>query len=122
MNFAKPKFGSSVSQIKKQAKAYEAMTDSELSDIALDLGFESRQNESVLPLVVRGFALVQVAAKRQLGMQHYDVQLKGGEAMCRGHVAEMQTGEGKTLTATLPMFVHALAGKGAMLALSLIHI
>ena len=118
MNFAKPKFGSSVSQIKKQAKAYEAMTDSELSDIALDLGFESRQNESVLPLVVRGFALVQVAAKRQLGMQHYDVQLKGGEAMCRGHVAEMQTGEGKTLTATLPMFVHALAGKGAMLATS----
>lgn len=70
MNFAKVKLGLSVSQIKKQAKVYEALTDAELSDIALDLGFESRQNESVLPLIVRGFALVQVAAKRQLGMQH----------------------------------------------------
>ena len=118
MNFAKVQFGSSVSQIKKQAASYESLTDSELSDIALDLGFESRQHESVLPLIVRGFALVQVAAKRQLQMQHYDVQLKGGEAMCHGHVAEMQTGEGKTLTATLPMFVHALAGRGSLLATS----
>ncbi len=118
MNFARVKFGSSVSQVKKQAKIYESMSDEELSGIALDLGFESRQNESVLPLIVRGFALVQVAAKRHLQMQHYDVQLMGGEAMCHGHVAEMQTGEGKTLTATLPMFVHALAGRGALLATS----
>ncbi len=118
MNFAPIKFGSSVGRIKAQAKEYASLTDQQLSDIALDLGFESRQSDSIRPLIVRGFALVQVAAQRQLGMQHYDVQLMGGEAMCHGHVAEMQTGEGKTLTATLPLFVHALAGRGALLATS----
>ena len=51
-------------------------------------------------------------------MTHYDVQLLGGYAMCQGNVAEMRTGEGKTLTASLPMFVHALAGRGALLATS----
>ena len=118
MNFAPIKFGSSVGRIKAQAKEYASLTDQQLSDIALDLGFESRQSDSIRPLIVRGFALVQVAAQRELGMQHYDVQLMGGEAMCHGHVAEMQTGEGKTLTATLPLFVHALAGRGALLATS----
>jgi preprotein translocase subunit SecA len=118
VNFAPIKFGSSVGRIKAQAKEYASLTDQQLSDIALDLGFESRQSDSIRPLIVRGFALVQVAAQRQLGMQHYDVQLMGGEAMCHGHVAEMQTGEGKTLTATLPLFVHALAGRGALLATS----
>ncbi len=51
-------------------------------------------------------------------MTHYDVQLMGGLSMCHGHVAEMRTGEGKTLTATLPLFVHALAGRGVLLATS----
>ncbi len=110
--------GSVISQIKKLAKEYSQWDDAHLSGLALDLGFESRQSDDITPLIPRGFALVQVAASRQLGMQHYDCQLQGGYAMCRGNVAEMRTGEGKTLTATLPMFVHALAGRGALLATS----
>lgn len=112
------KFGSITSKIKSLATQYSALNDSQLTDIALDLGFESRQSENINPLIERAFALVQVASQRQLQMQHYDVQLLGGYAMCQGHVAEMRTGEGKTLTATLPMFVHALAGRGTLLATS----
>ena len=59
-----------------------------------------------------------VMAERKLEMSHYDVQLLGGRAMCHGQVIEMRTGEGKTLTATLPLFVHALSGRGALLATS----
>jgi len=94
------------------------MQPEQLRDVALDLGFESRTHGKIEPLVTRGFALVRAAAMRELQMAHYDVQLIGGMAMCRGHIAEMRTGEGKTLTATLPMFVHALAGNGALLATS----
>jgi len=112
------KFGSVISNIKALAAEYGQLDDAALTDIALDLGFASRQTDDVSPLIERGFALVQVAAKRKLNMQHYDVQLLGGYAMCQGDVAEMRTGEGKTLTATLPMFVHALAGRGALLATS----
>ena len=112
------KFGSSLAHIKSLATQFAGQSDKELADIALNLGFESRQTDSVDGLIERAFALVQVASQRQLNMQHYDVQLQGGHAMCRGHVAEMRTGEGKTLTATLPMFVHALAGRGALLATS----
>ena len=110
--------GSIISQIKKLAEEYSQRDDHYLAGVALDLGFESRQSDDITPLLPRGFALVQVAAKRQLGMQHYDCQLQGGYVMCQGNIAEMRTGEGKTLTATLPMFVHALAGRGALLATS----
>lgn len=112
------KFGSIIPTIKSLANDYSKLEDSQLTDIALDLGFESRQTENIQSLIERGFALVQVAAQRNLKMQHYDVQLLGGYAMCHGDVAEMRTGEGKTLTATLPLFVQALAGRGAMLATS----
>ncbi|MEL7497975.1 MAG: DEAD/DEAH box helicase [Planctomycetota bacterium] len=110
--------GSVIALVKKFAQQYSQKSDEQLSGIALDLGFESRQSDDITPLIERGFALVQVAAMRTLEMQHYNVQLQGGYTMCRGSVAEMRTGEGKTLTATLPMFVHALAGKGALLATS----
>lgn len=82
----------------------------------MDLGFEARQVDSMTTLIERGFALVRESARRTLGMTHYDVQLMGGRAMCLGHVAQMRTGEGKTLTATLPMFMRALSGRGALLA------
>lgn len=107
-----------ISQIKKLAADFDKRNDEYLSGVALDLGFESRQSEDITPLIPRAFALVQVAASRQLGMQHYDCQLQGGYAMCKGNIIEMRTGEGKTLTASLPMFVHALAGRGALLATS----
>ena len=65
--------------------------------------------ESVLP---EAFALVREASKRVMKMRHFDVQLVGGLALHHGKVAEMRTGEGKTLTATLPVYLNALTGKG----------
>lgn len=103
-------------QVKQQASEYSKLTDKELRDASLDLAHESRRLGKLAPLLVQGFALVQTAATRQLSMTHYDVQLIGGRAMCQGHVAEMRTGEGKTLTATLPLYMQALGGRGALLA------
>jgi preprotein translocase subunit SecA len=69
-----------------------------------------------LSIRYRAYALVREAARRSIGQRHYDVQIIGGLALFNGCIAEMETGEGKTLTATLPLYVHALVGKGAHLA------
>lgn len=105
-----------LSRIRSLGESYAQKSDQELLEIAMDLGFEARQVDSMTTLIERGFALVRESARRTLGMTHYDVQLMGGRAMCLGHVAQMRTGEGKTLTATLPMFMRALSGRGALLA------
>lgn len=68
--------------------------------------------DSILP---EAFAVVREAAKRTLGQRHYDAQIMGGIVLHRGQIAEMRTGEGKTLVATLPLYLNALAGKGAQL-------
>ncbi|HVA15647.1 MAG TPA: preprotein translocase subunit SecA [Stellaceae bacterium] len=70
------------------------------------------QDESLDDLLVEAFATVREAAKRTLGQRHFDVQLMGGIVLHRGMIAEMKTGEGKTLVATLPVYLNALAGKG----------
>lgn len=105
-------------QIKQVESEFDSVSDQQLRDASLDLAHEARQSEKIAPLLVRGFALVKSAATRKLNMTHYDVQLLGGRAMCLGHVVEMRTGEGKTLTATLPLYIHALQGRGALLATS----
>ena len=105
-----------IKEARLQAKKYISLSDDALKATALDLAYEARKNERISPLLARGFALVLAAATRNLKMTHYDVQLAGGRAMCDGHIIEMRTGEGKTLTATLPLFIHALAGRGALLA------
>jgi preprotein translocase subunit SecA len=76
--------------------------------------FQKRFTEgaSLDELMPEAFAVVREAAKRTLGQRHYDVQLMGGAAMHRGNIAEMRTGEGKTLVATLPSYLNALAGRG----------
>ena len=107
-----------LAQVKAKTEEYRALSDSELKDTALNLGFEAKRLGKVDPLLVRGFALVRATAERRLSMSHYDVQLMGGRAMCLGHIVEMRTGEGKTLTATLPLFMQALQGRGALLATS----
>ncbi len=113
------KFGSFINDVKSQSAKYASMGDEELAGESLNLGFEARKADKVeYELIVRSFALVQTAAKRTVEMTHYDVQLMGGFYMCQGHVAEMRTGEGKTLTASLPLIVHALKGRGAILATS----
>ena len=89
-----------------------AMSDSELraqTDIFKD---RYTKGESLDDLMPEAFAVVREAAKRTLGQRHYDVQLMGGAALHKGNIAEMRTGEGKTLVATLPSYLNALAGKG----------
>ena len=76
--------------------------------------FKSRLagGETLDDLLPEAFAVVREAAKRTLGQRHYDVQIMGGAALHRGNIAEMRTGEGKTLVSTLPSYLNALAGRG----------
>ena len=73
------------------------------------------QGKTLDDILPEAFAVVREAAKRNLGQRHFDVQLIGGIVLHQGKIAEMKTGEGKTLTATLPLYLNALAGKGAHL-------
>src|SRR5690554_8081069 len=70
------------------------------------------QGESLDSILPEAFALVREASKRVLGMRHFDVQLIGGMVLHEGKIAEMKTGEGKTLVSTLPAYLNALSGKG----------
>ena len=94
----------------------QALSDSDLHRQSLSLRYRAKSGESLLKLIPEGFALVREAAQRKVGMRHFDVQLIGGALLMFSHVVEMQTGEGKTLTATLPLYLQALAGRGAHLA------
>ena len=76
------------------------------------LRLKARQGDSLNSLLVEAFALVREAAKRTIRQRHFDVQLVGGAAIHNRCIAEMETGEGKTLVATLPAFLNALAGQG----------
>ncbi|MBV9095366.1 MAG: preprotein translocase subunit SecA, partial [Streptosporangiaceae bacterium] len=88
------------------------MTD-ELRQRYADAQRQGQTDEEILDdLLPEAFATVREAAKRTLGQRHFDVQLMGGAAMHMGNIAEMRTGEGKTLVATLPSYLNALAGKG----------
>jgi len=83
---------------------------------SLSLRYRIRSHEPVDRILPEAFALVREAGRRSLNMRHFDVQMLGGIAMHNRSIAEMQTGEGKTLTATLPLYLAALEGKGAHLA------
>jgi len=108
-----------IADVKSLERTYSSLDDAALKDEALRLRFEAKKSERLRRgLIVRAFALVQVAAQRQIKMRLYDVQLRGGLSMVRGQVAEMRTGEGKTFTATLPLFAYSLLGRGALLATS----
>jgi len=91
-------------------------TDHQLKKRGLSLRFRAKSGEKLDRLLPEAYALVREAAVRSIGMRHFDVQVFGGIALFRGNMAEMETGEGKTLTATLPLYLHALSGKGAHLA------
>src|SRR5437588_1090431 len=96
--------------------AYEAelehSTDGELLEAADVLRERARNGESLDDLLFECFALVREAGKRSMGMRHFDVQLIGGIVLHEGGIAEMKTGEGKTLTATLAVVLNSLGGKG----------
>jgi preprotein translocase subunit SecA len=92
------------------------LTEEQLRKRSLSLRYRAKSGEPLSKLLVEAFALVREAGRRTINMRHFDVQLLGGIAMFNRSIAEMQTGEGKTLTATLPMYLYALVGKGAHLA------
>ncbi|MEN6451051.1 MAG: preprotein translocase subunit SecA [Thermoguttaceae bacterium] len=103
-------------KIADQEPGLKAMTDEQLRKRSLSLRYRAKSGEPLSNLLVEGFALVREAGRRTLNMRHFVVQLLGGIAIFNHSIVEMQTGEGKTLTATLPMYLHALMGRGCHLA------
>lgn len=106
------RFNKEVAKIEALEPQMQALSDAQLKDYTQDLKDRYQGGESLDSLLYEAFALVREAAKRTLGMRHYPVQLLGGIALHQGRIAEMKTGEGKTLVATLPAFLNALTGKG----------
>src|SRR5579872_3792412 len=90
----------------------EALSDEELAAQTISFKEQLAQGASLDDVLVPAFATVREAGRRFLNMRHFDVQLIGGIVLHRGKIAEMKTGEGKTLVATLPVYLNALAGKG----------
>ncbi|PPF82468.1 preprotein translocase subunit SecA, partial [Subtercola sp. Z020] len=106
-------------RLENYAKAINALeedfthlTDDELKDETPRLRERFEDGESLDHLLPEAFAAVREASRRTLGLRHFDVQLMGGAALHLGNIAEMKTGEGKTLVATLPAYLNAIAGKG----------
>ena len=91
---------------------YSKFTDKTLLEKSIQLKMRARQGENINKFVAEAFALVREASKRVLGMRHFDVQVLGGSAIHFKNIAEMETGEGKTLVATMPTYLNALPGKG----------
>ena len=111
--------GKILRQLEAIAKAVNAieddfvkMSDEELQAQTADFKRRFEAGESLDDLMPEAFATVREAAKRVLGQRHYDVQIMGGAALHLGNIAEMKTGEGKTLVATLPSYLNAISGKG----------
>jgi preprotein translocase subunit SecA len=102
-----------VQQINKLEPEIQKLTDEELRGKTQEFRDRLAQGASLDSLLVEAFAVVREASLRVLGMRHFDVQLIGGMVLNDGKIAEMRTGEGKTLTATLAVYLNALPGKGA---------
>ena len=91
---------------------FQKLTDSELADETAALRARYAAGETLDDLLPEAFAAVREASKRTLGMRHFDVQIMGGANLHLGNISEMKTGEGKTLVATLPAYLNAIAGRG----------
>jgi preprotein translocase subunit SecA len=101
-----------VDRINALEPQFEALSDEQLRGKTPEFKERLAKGETLDGLLIEAFAVVREASKRVLKMRHFDVQLLGGMALHNGKIAEMRTGEGKTLTATLPVYLNALAGKG----------
>ncbi len=104
-----------VEQINQLEPKYQALSDDEIRNLTNHFRQQLDEGESLDDLLPDVFAAVREASKRTLGQRHYDVQLMGGIVLHQGKIAEMHTGEGKTLAATLPLYLNALEGRGAHL-------
>ena len=105
-------YGQTVARINALEPSLKALSDAELAGKTAAFKARVANGESVDVLLPEAFAVVREASSRVLGMRHFDVQLIGGMVLHSGKIAEMRTGEGKTLMATLPAYLNALAGKG----------
>ena len=101
-----------VDQVGALEAKYAALSDADLTDQTRLLKQRLAQGESLAAIRADAFAVCREAGKRAMGMRHFDVQLIGGSVLNEGKIAEMRTGEGKTLMATLPVYLNALEGKG----------
>ncbi len=101
-----------VEKINEYEKQISTLTDEQLKSKTIEFKNRLTQNETLDDILPEAFAVVREASKRTTGMRHFDVQLIGGIVLHRGEIAEMKTGEGKTLVATTAVYLNALAGKG----------
>ncbi|CCO49222.1 Protein translocase subunit secA [Vibrio nigripulchritudo SOn1] len=101
-----------VKEINNYEPEFEALSDEELKAKTVEFRERLEKGDTLDSLLPEAFATVREASKRVYGMRHFDVQLIGGMVLNSGQIAEMRTGEGKTLTATLPAYLNALPGKG----------
>ena len=104
--------GKEVTKINALEPVLEVLSDEELKAKTTEFKERVSQGETVEQLLAEAFAVVREASKRVFGMRHFDVQMIGGMVLNDGKIAEMRTGEGKTLTATLPSYLNALTGNG----------
>src|SRR3974390_2007415 len=104
--------GHIVSSINEMEPQLAALSDDELRHRTAQFRQQLADGAELDDLLPDAFATVREAAKRTLGQRHFDVQLMGGVVLHRGMIAEMKTGEGKTLVATLPVYLNALSGRG----------
>ena len=101
-----------VDEIEALGPQMEQLSDEELKNKTQEFKSRLKDTETLDDILPEAFAVVREAAKRALGMEHYRVQLIGGIILHQGRIAEMKTGEGKTLVSTLPAYLNALEGKG----------
>jgi preprotein translocase subunit SecA len=106
------RMGKTVARINALETSMQALSDTELKAKTLEYRDRFQKGETLDDLLPEAFATVREASRRVMGMRHFDVQLIGGMSLHEGRIAEMRTGEGKTLVSTLPSYLHALTGKG----------
>ena len=106
------KYRKVVSRVNALEQEYEQLTDEQIPAKTAEFRQRIAEGASTDSLLPEAFALVREASRRIMKMRHFDVQMLGGQALHEGKIAEMRTGEGKTLTATLPVYLNALTGKG----------
>ncbi len=106
------RLGPNIEKINALEPRFKAMSDADLKGMTAQFKERIKEGESLDALLPEAFAVCREASRRVLGMRHYDVQLIGGMILHRGSIAEMRTGEGKTLVATLPAYLNALTGQG----------
>ena len=111
-NFLGSKYQNVINQINILENNLQTLSDSELRDKSFKLQEQYKENQNLNSLIAESFALTREASFRTLGLRHFDVQLLGGLVLNNKKIAEMKTGEGKTLVATLPAILNALSQKG----------